>query len=74
MQSKEDVLKSFYSRLAELQDGRVFVQRPKLAKRLGVELNLLVEVLDEDISEEFYEQARAMIDKADEWGEEDVND
>jgi len=56
MKSKEELLQMLYVRLAELQDGRVKVNTPELARNLKTELSLLYEILGEDIPEEYWEQ------------------
>lgn len=56
MKSKEELLSMLYSRLAELQDGRIKINNPKFAEQLRVELALLYDILGDDVPEEFWEQ------------------
>lgn len=56
MKTKQEILSMLYSRLAELQDGRIKTVNPAIAKRLRVELKLLWSILGEDVSEEYWEQ------------------
>lgn len=64
MKSKEELLKMLYVRLAELQDGRVKADNPKLAEKLAIELALLYEILGEEVDEEYWEQIEHEIDEA----------
>ena len=56
MKTKQEILSMLYSRLAELQDGRIKIVNPTMAKKLQVELNLLWDILGEDVPEEYWEQ------------------
>lgn len=56
MKTKQEILSMLYSRLAELQDGRIKTVNPTIAKRLQTELNLLWDILGEDVPEEYWEQ------------------
>ena len=56
MKSKEELLSMLYSRLAELQDGRIKTNNPKVAEQLKIELSLLYYILGDDVPEEFFEQ------------------
>ena len=56
MKTKQEILSMLYSRLAELQDGRIKTVNPTIAKRLQAELNLLWDILGEDVPEEYWEQ------------------
>ena len=56
MKTKQELLEMLYSKLAELQDGRIKTVNPTVAKRLRVELKLLWSILGEDVSEEYWEQ------------------
>ena len=56
MKTQQELLQMLYSRLAELQDGRIKTVNPTVAKKLQTELNLLWDVLGEDVPEEYWEQ------------------
>ena len=56
MKTKQELLQMLYSRLAELQDGRIKTVNPIIAKKLQTELNLLWDILIEDVPEEYWEQ------------------
>ena len=56
MKTKQELLSMLYSRLAELQDGRIKMVNPTVAKILRTELNLLWKILGEDVPEEYWEQ------------------
>ena len=56
MKTKQEILSMLYSRLAELQDGRIKTINPTMAKKLQVELNLLWDILGDDVPEEYWEQ------------------
>ena len=56
MKTKQELLEMLYSRLAELQDGRIKTVNPTMAKKLQVELNLLWDILGNDVPEEYWEQ------------------
>lgn len=56
MKTKQEILSMLYSRLAELQDGRIKTVNPTIAKRFQTELNLLWDILGEDVPEEYWEQ------------------
>ena len=56
MKTKQEILSMLYSRLAELQDGRIKTINPTMAKKLQAELNLLWDILGEDVPEEYWEQ------------------
>lgn len=56
MKTKQELLEMLYSRLAELQDGRIKTVNPTTAERLRTELNLLWDILGEDVPEEYWEQ------------------
>jgi hypothetical protein len=55
MKSKEELLKMLYSRLAELQDGRIKEENPEYAKQEAVELGLLYDILGDEVKEEYWE-------------------
>ena len=59
MKNKEQLLKMLYSRLAELQDGRIKIDNPEYAEHEAVELHLLYEILGDDVPEEYWEQIEA---------------
>ena len=56
MRTQQELLQMLYSRLAELQDGRIKTVNPTRAKKLQVELNLLWDILGNDVPEEYWEQ------------------
>ena len=56
MKTKQQILSMLYSRLAELQDGRIKTVNPTMAKKLQVELNSLWDILGNDVPEEYWEQ------------------
>ena len=56
MNTKQELLSMLYSRLAELQDGRIKTVNPIIAKKLQTELNLLWDILIDDVPEEYWEQ------------------
>ena len=56
MKTRQELLSMLYSRLAELQDGRIKTVSPTAAEKLRIELNLLWDILGEDVPEEYWEQ------------------
>ena len=56
MKTQQELLQMLYSRLAELQDGRIKTVNPIIAKKLQTELNLLWDILIDDVPEEYWEQ------------------
>ena len=56
MKTQQELLQMLFSRLAELQDGRIKTVNPTTTKRLQTELNLLWDILIEDVPEEYWEQ------------------
>ena len=56
MKTQQELLQMLYSRLAELQDGRIKTVNPTVAKKLQTELNLLWDILIDDVPEEYWEQ------------------
>ena len=56
MKSKQGLLSMLYSKLAELQDGRIKVNNPAFAEQLQIELALLYDILGDDVPEEFWRQ------------------
>ena len=56
MKTKQEILSMLYSRLAELQDGRIKTVNPTMTKMLQAELNLLWDILGEEVPEEYWEQ------------------
>ena len=56
MKTKQELLSMLYSKLAELQDGRIKVNNPTFAEQLKIELALLYDILGDDVLEEFCEQ------------------
>lgn len=61
MKTQQELLQMLYSRLAELQDGRIKTVNPIIAKKLQTELNLLWDILIDDVPEEYWEQIEAEI-------------
>ena len=62
MKSEKELLQMLFSKLAELQDGRVKQTNPVLAERLRVELSLLYDILGDSVPEEYYIQIEKEID------------
>ena len=56
MKTQQELLQMLYSRLAELQDGRIKTVNPIIAKKLQTELNLLWDILIDDVPEGYWEQ------------------
>ena len=56
MKTKQELLSMLYSKLAELQDGRIKVNNPTFAEQLKIELALLYDILGNDVQVEFWEQ------------------
>ena len=56
MKTKQELLSMLYSKLAELQDGRIKVNNPTFAEQLKIELALLYDILGDDVPVEFWEQ------------------
>ena len=61
MKTQQELLQMLYSRLAELQDGRIKTVNPTMTKILQAELNLLWDILGEEVPEEYWEQIEAEI-------------
>ena len=61
MKTQQELLQMLYSRLAELQDGRIKTVNPIIAKKLQTELNLLWDILGDDVPEEYWEQIEEVI-------------
>ena len=61
MKIKQELLQMLYSRLAELQNGKVKQDKPNLAEKLKIELALLYDILGEEVPEEYWEQIEEMI-------------
>ena len=56
MKNKQELLSMLYSKLAELQDGRIKVNNPAFAKQLQIELQLLYDILGDEVDEEYWKQ------------------
>ena len=56
MKTKQELLSMLYSKLEELQDGRIKVNNPTFAEQLKIELALLYDILGDDVPVEFWEQ------------------
>ena len=61
MKTKQELLQMLFSRLAELQDGKVKQDNPNLAEKLKIELALLYDILGEEVPEEYWEQIEEVI-------------
>lgn len=61
MKTKQELLQMLYSRLAELQDGKVKQDKPNLEEKLKIELALLYDILSEEVPEEYWEQIEEVI-------------
>ena len=57
MKTKEELLKMFFARLAELQHGEIKITNPEYAKQESIELRLLYDILGDDVPDGFWEQA-----------------
>lgn len=60
MKTKEELKSMLFCRLAELQDGRVIKENPKLAVKLNTEMQLLYQILGEEVLESYWEQIEEM--------------
>ena len=56
MKTKQELLEMLYSKLAELQDGRIKTGNPTVAEILRTQLNLLWDILGDDVPEEYWDQ------------------
>lgn len=56
MKTKNELLSMLFTRLAELQDGRIKYTNPEYAREEAIELMLLNEILGDDVPEEYWEQ------------------
>lgn len=56
MKTKQELLSMLYSKLAELQDGRIKQTNPTVADQIRIELSLLYDILGDDVPEEYWEQ------------------
>ena len=61
MKTKQELLQMLYSRLAELQDGKIKQSKSNLAEKLKIELALLYDILGEEVPEEYWEQIEEVI-------------
>lgn len=61
MKTEEELMSMMYVKLAELQDGRIKVQKPKMAEQLQIELALLYDILGDEVPEEYWKQIEAEI-------------
>ena len=61
MKTKQELLQMLYSRLAELQDGRIRHTNPEMYAKLRIELALLYDILGEEVPEEYWEQIEEVI-------------
>lgn len=61
MKTKQELLSMLFTRLAELQDGRVKENNSEYAKKEKIELYLLYEILGEEVPEEYWEQIETEI-------------
>ena len=56
MKTKQELLSMLYSKLAELQDGRIKTINPAVTEILRTQLNLLWDILGDDVPEEYWDQ------------------
>ena len=56
MKSKEELLKMLYSRLTELEDGRIKNADKEYAMIMAAELGLLSDILGDEVAEEYWER------------------
>lgn len=56
MKTKQELLAMLFSRLAELQDGRIKKNNPEYAKQEKIELSLLYDILGDEVPEEYWDQ------------------
>ena len=56
MKTKSELLQMLYSRLSELQDGRIKNDNPTVAEKLKHDLTLLYDILGEEVPEEYWSQ------------------
>ena len=61
MKTKQELLQMLYSRLAELQDGRIRHANPEMYDKLRIELALLYDIIGEEVPEEYWEQIEELI-------------
>ena len=61
MKTKQELLQMLYSRLAELQDGRIRHTNTEMYAKLRIELALLYDILGEEVPEEYWEQIEEVI-------------
>lgn len=61
MKTKQELLKMLFSRLAELQNGKIKQDNPKYAEQERIELSLLYDILGEEVPEEYWEQIETEI-------------
>lgn len=61
MKTKQELLQMLYSRLAEIQDGRIRKANPEMYDKLRTELALLYDILGDDIPEEYWEQIEEIL-------------
>lgn len=51
-----ELKKMMYSKLAELEDGKVKKDNPELARNIAVEMGLLYDILGEEVDEAYWER------------------
>ena len=56
MKTKQELLEMLYSKLAELQNGRIKTVNPTVTEILRTQLNLLWDILGDDVPEEYWDQ------------------
>lgn len=61
MKTKQELLQMLYSRLAELQDGRIRHSNPDMYDKLRTELALLYDILGEEVPEEYWGQIEEIL-------------
>lgn len=55
MKTLEELLSMLFSRLAELQDGKIKESNPDYAKQEAIEMGLLYDILGEEVPESYWE-------------------
>lgn len=64
MKTKEELLKSLFAVLTELQQSDIKQKNPALARVLQTKLGVLFDVLGEDTPEEYWEDIQSEIDES----------
>lgn len=61
MKSKEQIKSMLFSRLTELEDGRIKTLSPKIAQYRSIELALLYDILEDDVDDEYWDRIEHQI-------------